>query len=33
LRVEKDAKVMNMMMLGIVEEANDDSVFGLVLGG
>ena len=33
LRVEKDAKVTNTMMLGISEEANDGSVFGLVVGG
>ena len=32
LRVEKDAKVTNTMMLGISEEANDGSVFSLVVG-
>ena len=32
LRVEEKAKVTNMMMLGIGQEANDSSVFGLVIG-
>ena len=32
LRVEKNAKVVNMMMLGISQEADDSSVFGLFIG-
>jgi hypothetical protein len=32
LRVEEDAKVTNTMMLGIGQEADDDGVFGLVVG-
>ena len=32
LRVKKDAKVTNTMMLGIGEEANDGSVLSLVVG-
>jgi hypothetical protein len=32
LRVEEDVKVPNMMMLGVGQEANDNSVFGLVVG-
>jgi hypothetical protein len=32
LGVKKDAKVMNTMMMGIGEEANDGSVLGLVVG-
>ena len=32
LRVEENAKVTNMMMLGVSQEANDNSVFGLVIG-
>jgi hypothetical protein len=32
LGVEENAKVANMMMLGVSREANDSSVFGLVIG-
>jgi hypothetical protein len=32
LRVEENAKVTNMMMLGVGQEANEISVFGLVVG-
>ena len=32
LRVEEDAKVANMMTLDVGQEANDRSVFGLVVG-
>jgi hypothetical protein len=32
LGVEENAKVMNMMMLGVGQEANDSSVFGLFVG-
>ena len=32
LRVEENAKVTNMMMLSVGQEANDNSVFGLVVG-
>jgi hypothetical protein len=32
LRVEENAKVTNTMILGIGQEANDGSVFSLVVG-
>ena len=32
LGVKEDAKVTNTMMLGVGQEANDNGVFGLVVG-